>query len=102
MTLRLNTGNFIAKVEIYNRAFLKPKINAGTPITVIGKYNQKKSLIVASDIKLKLIDEPVIEPVYHSSFNINSAKISKLILKALEKAKIKETLPENIIHKYTA
>lgn len=100
MTLRLNTGNFIAKVEIYNRAFLKPKINAGTPITVIGKYNQKKSLITASDIKLKLIDEPVIEPVYHSSFNINSAKISKLILKALEKAKIKETLPENIIHKY--
>ena len=100
MTLRLNTGDFIAKVEIYNRAFLKQKINVGTPITVIGKYNQKKSLITASDIKLKLIDEPVIEPVYHSSFNINSAKISKVILKALEKVEIKETLPESIIEKY--
>ena len=100
MTLRLNTGDFIAKVEIYNRAFLKQKITAGTPITVIGKYNQKKSLITASDIKLKLIDETVIEPVYHSSFKINSAKISKLIIKALEKAQIKETLPDSIIEKY--
>ena len=100
MTLRLNTGDFITKVEIYNRAFLKAKINAGTPITVIGKYNQKKSLITASDIKLKLIDETVIEPVYHSSFNINSAKISKVILKALEKVEIKETLPDSIIEKY--
>lgn len=100
MTFRLNTGDFIAKVEIYNRAFLKQKINAGTPITVIGKYNQKKSLITASDIKLKLIDEAVIEPIYHSSFKINSAKISKIILKALEKVKIEETLPESIIEKY--
>ena len=100
MTLRLNTGDFIAKVEIYNRAFLKTKINVGEPITVIGKYNQKKSLITASDIKLKLIDEPIIEPIYHASFNINSSKISKIILKALEKEEIKETLPEDIIQKY--
>ena len=100
MTLRINTGDFIAKVEIYNRAFLKQKISAGTPITVIGKYNQKKSLITASDIKLKLIDETLIEPIYHSSFNINSSKISKIILKALEKAEINETLPESILEKY--
>ena len=100
MTLRINTGDFIAKVEIYNRAFLKQKISAGTPITVIGKYNQKKSLITASDIKLKLIDETLIEPVYHSSFNINSSKISKIILKALEKAEINETLPDSILEKY--
>lgn len=100
MTFRLNTGDFIAKVEIYNRAFLKTKINVGEPITVIGKYNQKKSLITASDIKLKLVDEPIIEPIYHASFNINSSKISKIILKALEKEEIKETLPEDIIQKY--
>lgn len=100
MTLRINTGDFIAKVEIYNRAFLKQKISVGTPITVIGKYNQKKSLITASDIKLKLIDETLIEPIYHSSFNINSSKISKIILKALEKAEINETLPESILEKY--
>ena len=100
MTFRLNTGDFIAKVEIYNRAFLKQKITVGTPVTVIGKYNQKKSLITASDIKLKLIDEVVIEPVYHSSFNISSSKISKIMLKALEAAEIKETMPEKIIEKY--
>ena len=100
MTFRLNTGDFIAKVEIYNRAFLKQKIKTGTPLTVIGKYNQKKSLIVASDIKLKLIDKTVIEPVYHSSFNINSSKIAKIILKVLEKVEIKESLPDKVIEKY--
>ena len=100
MTFRLNTGEFIAKVEIYNRAFLKQKIKTGTPLTVIGKYNQKKSLIVASDIKLKLIDKTVIEPVYHSSFNINSSKIAKIILKVLEKVEIKESLPDKVIEKY--
>ena len=100
MTLRINTGDFIAKVEIYNRAFLKQRITPGTPITVIGKLNQKKNLIIASDIKLKIIDKPLIEPFYHSSFKITSAKISKIILKALEKVKINESLPEKIIKKY--
>lgn len=100
MNFTLNTGNFIAKVEIYNRAFLKQKINVGSTLTVIGKYNQKKSLIVANDIKLKLIDDTIIEPVYHSSFKISSAKISKIIVKALDYIEEKENLPESIIKKY--
>ena len=100
MSFRLNTGNFVVKVEIYNRAFLKQKINPGVPITVIGKYDQKKNLIVAGDIKLKLIDETIIEPVYHSSFKINSSKISKIILNALDYVSIDEVLPDSILDKY--
>ena len=100
MTFRLNTGSFIAKVEIFNRAFLKQKLKVGTPVTVIGKYDQKHSSITASDIKFKLIDETIIEPVYHSSFKINSAKISKIINKALTKAEIKDYLPDSIKEKY--
>lgn len=100
MSFRLNTGEFIAKVEIFNRGYLKNKLSVGTPITVIGKYNQKHSSIIASDIKLSVIDETVIEPVYHSSFKINSSKISKLIKAAIDKVEILDYVPDKLNEKY--
>lgn len=100
MTFRLNNGSFITNIVIFNRAFLKSKLNIQTPITVIGKYDQKHNTITASDIKFGLINKPLIEPVYHSSFKINSAKISKIINSALNQITIQNTLPEKIIQKY--
>ena len=100
MSFHLNTGDLITNVTIFNRAFLKSKLKIGTPITVIGKYDQKHNTITASDIKFKIIDKPLIEPVYHSSFKINSAKISKIINSVLDKITIKDYLPSQIIEKY--
>ena len=100
MTFRLNNGSFITNIVIFNRAFLKSKLNIQTPITVIGKYDQKHNTITASDIKFGLINKPLIEPVYHSSFKINSVKISKIINSALNQITIQNTLPEKIIQKY--
>ncbi|MBR3199060.1 MAG: ATP-dependent DNA helicase RecG [Bacilli bacterium] len=100
MTFRLNTGEFIAKVEIFNRAFLKSKLNAGTVITVIGKYDRKHNSITASDIKFGLIEKTLIEPIYHSSFKINSTKINKMISYAIDKVDIKDYLPSSIVEKY--
>ena len=100
MTFRLNIGNFIANITIFNRAFLKDKLNIGSQITVIGKYDQKKSIITASDIKFGLIEETLIEPIYHSSFKITSSKISKIINYALDKVKPIDYLPKSIIQKY--
>ena len=97
MNFTLNTGSMVVKVEIYNRAYLKQNIKPGTPLTVIGKYDQKKSTIIASDIKLKIIEGTTIEPIYHSSFKISSSKIRKVILKALGKVEVKDYLPESII-----
>ena len=100
MTFRLNTKEFITKVDIFNRAFLKNKLNAGTVITVIGKYDKKHNSITASDIKFGLIEKTLIDPVYHSSFKINSAKINKMISYAIDKAEVKDYLPKTIIEKY--
>lgn len=100
MTFRLNTGDFIAKVDIFNRAFLKSKLNAGVVITVIGKYDQKHNSIMASDIKFGLIEKTMIEPVYHSSFKINSSKISKIIKSALGKVKVLDYIPNQLNEKY--
>lgn len=100
MIFRLNTGQFITKVDIFNRAFLKSKLNAGTAITVIGKYDRSHNSITASDIKFGLIEKTLIEPVYHSSFKINSSKINKMISYAIDKVDIKDYLPNSIIKKY--
>ena len=45
MTFRLNTGEYLLNVSIYNRAFLKSKLLIGTKITVIGKYNKTKTIV---------------------------------------------------------
>ncbi len=100
MSFRLNTGDFIANITIFNRAFLKSKLDIGTVITVIGKYDQKHSQITANDIKFGLIEETIIEPIYHASFKINSSKISKIIKSSLNDFMVKETLPNYLKEKY--
>ena len=100
MTFHLNTKTFITNVTIFNRAFLKSKLKIGTAVTVIGKYDQKHNTITASDIKFGLLEKPLIEPIYHSSFKISSSKISKIISLALNKITITNFLPESIINKY--
>ena len=50
MNFTIDTGDFIAKVEIFNRAFLKGKLNVGLPITVIGKYNQRYDVNSDSEV----------------------------------------------------
>ena len=100
MSFRINTGNFIANVNIFNRAYLKSKLLVGTPLTVIGKYDQKHSTITASNIKFEIIEKTLIEPIYHSSFKINSQKISKYIKSALEVVTLKDYIPSSINKKY--
>ena len=100
MTFHLNIGSLIITVTIFNRAFLKSKLKIGTTITVIGKYDQKHNTITANDIKFALLEKPLIEPVYHSSFKISSTKISKIIKTTLNKIDIPNILPESIKNKY--
>ena len=100
MSFHLNTGEFITNITIFNRAFLKDKLNVGHAITIIGKYDQKHNSITASDIKFGLIEGTLIEPIYHSSFKINSSKISKIIKSVLDKIKPKDYIPDSFIRKY--
>lgn len=101
MSFRINTGDFIAKVDIFNRGFLRTKLNVGVLVTVIGKYDKKHSSIVASDIKFGLIEGTIIEPIYHSSFKISSSKISKIIKSCLGKVKSYDYLPSSVKDRYS-
>ena len=100
MSFHLNTGDFVTNITIFNRAFLKDKLNVGCQITVIGKYDQKHNSITASDIKFGLIEETLIEPIYHSSFKISSSKISKIIKSVLGKVKSLDYIPDSLKEKY--
>ncbi len=100
MSFRFNTSGFMTNVSIFNRSYLKDKLMVGANITVTGKYDKKKNMITASDIKLGFIDKALITPVYHASFKINSNKISKIIKSIIYDVSISETLPLSIISKY--
>ncbi len=101
MSFRLNTGKFLCNVTIFNRAFLKQKLDINTQITVIGKYDQKHNSIIASDIKFGLIKETIIDPIYHSSFKISSSKISKIIKSILNDVSVEDYIPNEINKKYS-
>lgn len=102
MQFRLNTGEYILKVSIFNRGFLKNKIIVGTKLTVIGKYDKKNSSIVASDIKFELLTEtPKIEPIYHTISGISNSQINQFIKNALlETNSVDNYVPEYISEKY--
>ena len=100
MSFRLNTGSLVTNVTIFNRAFLKSKIEVGTVLTVAGKYDQKHNMITASELKFGLLSKPEITPVYHATFQISSSKISKLITNALPVVTVKSFIPSYLSEKY--
>ena len=101
MSFNLNIGNYKLQVVIFNRAFLKTKINIGDTITVIGKIDKIHNIISANDILFSSITETRIEGVYHNNYKTNSSQIHKYIESALkEDYNIKDYLPSNIINKY--
>ena len=79
-SFKLNTGDRLLNIVIFNRGFLKSKLLIGTTITVIGKYDKKNNNIVASEIRFeKLDDKTSVEPVYHITNGITGKQINSII-----------------------
>lgn len=90
-------------VTIFNRHFLKKNMTIGMPLTIIGKYDQKKSSITASDIKLKsLKDISGIAPVYSLKDGMTQKSFQGYIFKALNfyKHHIDNIIPDFLCEKY--
>lgn len=102
MNFKLSTTTKIFNVSIFNRGFLKSKLQVGTKISVIGKYDQKHNLIVASDLKFGLLpDVPVIEPVYHTVSGISGKQIETFINNLFfQDYKIIDYVPSEYVSKY--
>src|SRR5690606_28896055 len=85
MNFRINTGTYHLGVIIFNRGFLKKKLVPGTEITVIGKFDKKSNIIVASDLRFGLIGNyEKIEGIYRSTYGLAGRQIKKFIDEVLK------------------
>lgn len=84
LNFRLVTTTGVVGVSIFNRAFMKNNLTIGTNVIVIGKYDSKKNVITASDIKFGLLtNQAKIEPVYHSTSGLTNKNMLTYINTAL-------------------
>ena len=104
MNIRVvTTTGKVVGVSIFNRAFLKKDLSVGTNITVFGKYDKSKNIILASEIRIGLLPKgEKIESVYHGTSGLSSKNISTFINNALMEygSAITDNLPNSIIEKY--
>ena len=84
MNFRLVTPSGVVGVSIFNRAFLKNQLQVGVGVTVIGKFDKKKNVITASEIKMESLSNKVkIEPVYHATSRLTNQNLKTYINIAL-------------------
>lgn len=73
----------------------------GTEITVVGKIDKIKSIIVVSDLYFGKIDKERIEPVYHTTFGLSNKQIRKYINSTVNLGyEIDDYIPTFISQKY--
>ena len=84
LNFRLVTNSGVVGVSIFNRAFMKSNLTIGTSVIVIGKYDSKKNIITASEIKFgALNNQRKIEAVYHCTSGLTNKNMSTYINTAL-------------------
>ena len=102
MSFKMNLGKRIINVVIFNRGFYKSKLNIGTTITIIGRYDLKHNTCVASEIRFgALPPRPVIEPIYHATFGFSSKELGKVINVALSNNfNVIDYIPDYLVDEY--
>ena len=103
MNFRLVTSSGVVGISIFNRAFLKSQLQVGVGITVIGKFDKKKNVITASEIKMESLSNKIkIEPVYHSTNGLTNKNLKTYINMALLSCgrDVHDYIPEKYVEKY--
>ena len=101
MIFRVNSEGYLINVSIFNRAFYKNNLKLGREIVLLGKYDSKKNVFTASDIKFEIIRDFKIEPVYHLVKGVTSKGLSKLINECFSmKVDLEDYIPYYLQNKY--
>lgn len=104
LNLRLVTSDgVVVGVSIFNRAFLKKSLTVGSSITVFGKFEKSKNIILASEIRMgSLGTGEKIEAVYHGTTGLSSKTIGGYINNALMQYgnDIEDFIPKYLTIKY--
>ena len=103
MSFRLNCDSKMVGITIFNRNFLKKQLTIGTNVIVLGKYVKEKNTIIATDIKIGILQGgSKILPVYHCTSGITSKNLNSFInMTLLEYGnEIIDYIPEEFQKKY--
>lgn len=103
LTFKMQTGNHLIGVVVFNQNYLKSKLPMGQEIVVTGKWDRNRQNITASSVKLaENFKSSGFEPVYHAKNDIAVNSLRKWINQVLELSvgQIHDTLPESIRTKY--
>lgn len=91
----------LINVVIFNRAFLKPHLTINKQIIILGKYDQKRNTITASDIKLDINLDNQIESIYHCTTGISSKMINNYVNQALKSVEVEDYIPSYLKDSYS-
>lgn len=103
LTVTVLAGRHLVKVVMFNQHYLKQKLTPGAIVTVSGKWDRGRQVIVGSSIKFGLKqDQGDFEPVYSLRNTIHQNRFRKMMRQALDEAgdNIPETLPPSMCEQY--
>ena len=90
-------------ITLFNRHFLKKNMHIGMKLTIVGKYNEARKAITASEIKLNPLEEiSGITPVYSLKEGLTQKSFQGYVNKALSfyKGHIGNVIPDYLCQKY--
>ncbi len=99
----VNVEGIAVKAVMFNRAFAKKQLPAGTDVTLTGKWDAHRLQITVSEYKLGVTnDESEIKTYYSVKGKLSAYRLKMFIKQAIKlyETKIVETLPNTYITKY--
>ena len=103
LNFRLMTSTGVVGVSVFNRAFLKANLTIGTNVIVIGKFDRKKNVITASEVKFGFLgNSEKVEAVYHLTSGLTQKNMATYINTAImaNGKDIVDLIPSHICDKY--
>lgn len=103
LTVTVLAGRHLVKVVMFNQHYLKQKLTPGVTITVSGKWDRGRQVVIGSSVKFgPKQDQSDFEPVYSLKNTIHLNRFRKLMRQALDEAGhlIPETLPASMLEQY--
>ena len=103
LTVTVLAGRHLVKVVVFNQHYLKQKLTPGAVITVSGKWDRGRQVVIGSSVKFgPKQDQSDFEPVYSLRNTIHLNRFRKIMRQALDEAGhlIPETLPASMLEQY--
>lgn len=102
LTCHMMVDNIAVKVTFFNQPYLKKRLVMGETVTIKGKWEQKKQVIVGQKVMSFQQDDAgnALTPIYRLKEGLKQKQLSKYIEQAIQNVHIDEWLTESLRNKY--